>query len=146
MDEVALIAIDSLFRDGATRTNETALMSETTSSTKPPSRSDRAALRLVHQSHQQPQPKCYATPHRGTLEQPTGCYARTQPPKRTPTTNPTMNATEWTNTLFTLYHWSHRPKVSLYGWNFKTSMTFHLEWNYCHRRGTNSIGHKTSSS
>ncbi len=41
MDEVALLAIDSLFRDGATRTNETALMGKATSST----RSERAARR-----------------------------------------------------------------------------------------------------
>jgi hypothetical protein len=49
MDEVALLAIDSLFRDGRTHTNETALMGETTSSTKSSSRSDRAA-RCAHQS------------------------------------------------------------------------------------------------
>jgi hypothetical protein len=41
MDEVALLAIDSLFRDGATRTSETALMGEATPST----RSERAARR-----------------------------------------------------------------------------------------------------
>jgi hypothetical protein len=43
MDEVALLATDSLFREGATRTNETALMGETTSPTKPLTRNERAA-------------------------------------------------------------------------------------------------------
>jgi hypothetical protein len=107
MDEDALLAIDSLFRDEATRTNETALMGETTSSAKSLTRSERAA-RCAHQSnvsarasYQHHQPKHRATPHRRTLEQPIGCYKRTQPLKKTPTTNTTMNATAQDNTRCT---------------------------------------------
>ena len=53
MDEIALLAIDSLFRDGATRTNETALMGEATPST----RSERAARRAQPRTSSSKSPK-----------------------------------------------------------------------------------------
>ena len=45
MDELAFLAIDSLFRDGPNGTVETALLGETTPSTKSSTREERAAKR-----------------------------------------------------------------------------------------------------
>ena len=45
MDELALLAIDSLFRDGPNRTIGTALLGETNSPAKPSTREERAANR-----------------------------------------------------------------------------------------------------
>jgi hypothetical protein len=47
MNELALLAIDSLFRDGSNRTIGTALLGETNSPAKPSTRDERAAKRAL---------------------------------------------------------------------------------------------------
>ncbi len=50
------------------------------------------------------------------------------------------------NILSTSYQRYFHQTTSLFGRNCRIQTTFHLEWNYCHRRNTNLDGHLTSSS
>jgi hypothetical protein len=73
MDEVALLAIDSLFRNGATRTNETVLMGEAT----PATRSERAARRAQPStSRSKPPRRALHKPAQTTAPKPSSRDAR----------------------------------------------------------------------
>jgi hypothetical protein len=151
MDEVALLAIDSLFRDGATRTKETALMGETTPSTRSERAARRAerrlaAARLLNEPCPSPPKQSHQNHHHGTYAQPKVSSRLTLPSTRMRRTTPIRNAKERRNTPFTSYRQQSCQKTSLCGRNYRIRATSHREWNYCHCRNTSLGGHLTSSS
>ncbi len=132
MDELALLAIDSLFRDGPNRTIETALLGETTSP---------AAL-----LGQRLNPAQASPPPSGTAAQPNGSRGQPRPPKWKRSTSPKKNVRERGNTPFRLSQQQLRPRAYNSGWSCKTQTKSPRGWNYCHRKNTKPIGQKTSSS
>ena len=139
MDELALLAIDSLFRDGPNRAIETALLGETHPSAKPSTREERAARRA------QPATKPSASKSSSKRDgRATKRKQRTVSASQVKAFDQPEEECERTgkHPVHVISTTTPPKNIKLY----KTQTKFLRQWNYCHRKSTKPVGQKTSSS